>query len=137
MFEAYEGRAAGGRPGGGRMMILRWTIIVNMASILALYFFVMVYRHGASWHVIIPATLLLGLVIGVLMLAYEKSAGILVLALCCVSFVPAGGYFVWKEATYAGEAVLFAAVFLPGVLMGWACLFAFGQPMLAMLRSDL
>ena len=51
--------------------------------------------------------------------------------------VPAGGYFVWKEATYVAEAVLFGAVFLPGVLMGWVCLVAFGRPMLAMLRSDL
>lgn len=136
MFEVYEGPSQPDDRNRRKMAVVRWTIIVNLASVLALYFFVIVYQHAVGWHVLIPASLLLGLLAGVFLLGAQKSVGILIVALCCISFVPAGGYFVWKEATYVGEAVLFAAVFLPGVLMGWVCLFAFGQPMLAMLRSD-
>jgi hypothetical protein len=42
--------------------------------------------------------------------------------------VPAGWYFVWREAGSLGEAVLFGVVFLPGVLTAWASLIAFGRP---------
>jgi hypothetical protein len=128
MFDRFEGRARGADWGGRRMTLVRWTIICNLASILGLYLFVAVYEARIAWHFLIPAFLLFGLVLGVLALAHGRTAGLLAVALCCVLFVPAGGYFVWQEARYAGEAILFIVVFLPGVLTGWASLFAFGGP---------
>ena len=76
-----------------------------------------------------------GLVVGVLLLGFQKTIGLLLVAVSCVLFVPAGTYFVWKEASYTGEVYLFAATFLPGVIAGWACLFAFGKPIWNALRA--
>jgi hypothetical protein len=128
MFEHCEGRAKTDWT-GRRMDLVRWTIIFNIASVIGLFLFVAVYRYAIEWHVAIPAVLLIGLVVGVSLLALQKTVGLLLVGLSCVLFVPAGSFFVWKEASYTGEVYLFAAVFLPGVVAGWACLFAFGKPM--------
>jgi hypothetical protein len=134
MFERYEGRAATDW-NGPRMGLVRWTIILNMASALGLFLFVVVYRYAIGWHVGIPAALLAGLVAGVLLLARQKTVGLLLVALSCILFVPAGTFFVWKEASHTGEVYLFAAAFLPGIIAGWACLFAFGRPIWRVLRA--
>lgn len=110
-----------------RMGLVRWTIILNLASVLQLFLFLVAYRYTLPWHAVIPAGLLAGLLAGVLLLARQRTAGLLLVALSCVLFVPAGTYFVWIEARHAGEIYLFAALFLPGVLAGWACLSAFGR----------
>ena len=134
MFERFEGEAKMDWS-GPRMGLVRWTIILNMASVLGLFLFVTLYRYAIEWHVAIPVVLLFGLVIGVLLLAFQKTIGLLLVAVSCVLFVPAGIYFVWKEASYTGEVYLFAASFLPGVIAGWACLFAFGAPIWNALRA--
>jgi hypothetical protein len=112
MFERYEGKAKMDWS-GPRMGLVRWTIILNIASALGLSLFVALYRYTIEWHVAIPAVLLLGLVVGVLLLGFQKTIGLLLVAVSCVLFVPAGTYFVWKEASYTGEVYLFAASFLP------------------------
>jgi len=117
------------------MGLVRWTIILNLASVLGLFLFVVVYRYAIEWHVVIPAVLLAGLVCGVLLLARQKTAGLLLVALSCILFVPAGTFFVWKEASHTGEIYLFAAAFLPGISVGWACLFAFAGPLWPALRA--
>lgn len=135
MYERYEGGSKSVDWSGPRMTLVRWTIICNLASVLAFYLFVVAYDYRIEWHILIPASLLLGLILGVLLLARQKTLGVLLIAICCGCFVPAGGYFVWKEASYAGEAILFGAVFLPSVFTGWASLFAFGKPMWRYLRA--
>lgn len=135
MFERYEGNAATDWSGPG-MGLVRWTIILNMASALGLVLFVVVYRYAIEWHVAIPAVLLGGLAVGVLLLARQMTAGLLLVAVSCILFVPAGAFFVWKEASHTGEIYLFAAAFLPGIIAGWACLVAFGGPMWRALRGD-
>jgi hypothetical protein len=135
MFERFEGRIKDLDWRGRRMSLLRWTIICNIAAALALYPFVTAYEARIAWHIAIPAVLLAGLVLGVLLLAYQKTAGLLWVALCCLLFVPAGAYFVSQEASHAGEAVLFASLFAPGVLTAWASLIAFGRPILSALRE--
>jgi hypothetical protein len=134
MFGRYEGNAATDWR-GPRMGLVRWTIILNLASALGLFLFVVIYRYAIQWHVAIPAALLAGLVIGVLLLARQKTAGLLLVAVSCILFVPAGTYFVWKEASDTGEMYVFAAAFLPGIIAGWACLFAFGKPLGRALRA--
>jgi hypothetical protein len=126
MVGRYEGRGAGDWT-VPRMGLVRWTIILNLASVLHLFLFLVAYRYTIAWHAVIPAGLLAGLLSGVLLLARQKTVGLLLVALSCVLFVPAGTYFVWREARHAGELYLFATLFLPGVLAGWACLFAFGR----------
>jgi hypothetical protein len=135
MFERYEGNAARDW-GGPRMGLVRWTIILNMASALGLYLFVVVYRYAIGWHVAIPAVLLAALLLGVLLLAKQKTGGLLLVVLSCMLFVPAGTFIVWQEASYTGEIYLFAAAFLPGIIAGWVCLFAFGRPVWRALRAD-
>ncbi len=134
MFERYEGKARMDWS-GGRMGLVRWTIILNIASVLGLFLFVGLYRYAIEWHMAIPVVLLCGLVVGVLLLGFQKTIGLLLVGVGCVLFVPAGTYFVWKEASYTGEVYLFAASFLPGVIAGWACLFAFGEPIWKALRA--
>jgi len=134
MFGRYEGRAATDWS-GPRMGLVRWTLILNLASAVGLFVFVSVYRYRIDWHVAVPAVLLAGLVAGVLLLAKQKTVGLLLVALCCVLFIPAGAFFVWMESSWAGGARVFAASFLPGVLAGWACLIAFGKPVWRTLRS--
>jgi hypothetical protein len=92
------------------------------------------YRYSIEWHVAIPAVLLAGLLMGVSLLAFQKAIGLILVALSCVLFVPAGAFFVWKEASYTGEMYLFAAAFLPGIIAGWVCVFAFGKPIWAALH---
>ena len=134
MFERYEGRASTDWS-GPRMGLVRWALILNLASAVGLFVFVAVYRYRIEWHVAVPALLLLGLLAGVLLLARQKTVGLLLVALSCVLFVPAGAFFVSKESSWAGGAHIFAASFLPGVLAGWACLVVFGRPIWQALRS--
>lgn len=134
MFERYEARARTADWSAQRMTLVRWTIVFNIASVLALYIFVAAYDYRIDWHLAIPASLLIGLLVGVILLAHQRTIGLLLIALCCLCFVPAGGYFVWQEASYAGEAILFAVVFLPGVLSGWATLLAFSGAIWRYLR---
>jgi hypothetical protein len=134
MFERYEARARAADWSARRMTLVRWTIVFNIASVLSLYVFVAAYDYRIDWHLAIPASLLIGLLIGVALLIHQRTVGLLLVALCCVCFVPAGAYFVWQEASYAGEAVLFVVVFLPGVLSAWATLLAFSRPIWRYLR---
>lgn len=129
MAQRYEGKTKGVAWGGARMSLVSWTIAANLASILTLYLFVAGYQASTPCIIGIPAVLLAGLLVGVLLLAYQKTAGLLLVGVCCILFLPTGAYFVWREAQYPGEAMLFAAAFAPGVLTGWACLLVFGRPM--------
>lgn len=134
MFEAYEGHQEVDWS-GFRMGLLRWTLVFNAASAFSLYLFVMAYDADLGGFVAVGAWLLLGLVLGVWLLAHQKTFGLLVLACCCVAFLPLGTLFLSREAHSPAEAWLLVAVFLPGVLMGWASLVAFGRPMLRFVRS--
>lgn len=134
-FRGFEGSLEGLDWSGPRMGLVRWTIILNLASVLGLFLFAVFYRPRMAWHAAIPASLLVGLLVGVLLLARQRTAGLLLVALCCVLFVPAGGYFVAQEARYAGEALLFAGLFAPGVLAGMATLLAFGKPLVRALSG--
>ncbi len=135
MFEAHEGRQEVDWS-GFRMGLLRWTLVFNTASAFSLYLFVMAYDADLGGFVAVGAWLLLGLVLGVWLLAHQKTFGLLVLACCCVAFLPLGALFLDREAHSTEEAMLLVAIFLPGVLIGWASLIAFGRPMLKFLRSQ-
>ena len=121
MFEALEGRQRVDWS-GARMGLLRWTLVFNTASAFSLYLFVMAYDADFGSFVAIGAWLLLGLVAGVWLLAHQKTFGLVILAACCVAFLPLGILFLASEAHSLAEAWLLVAVFLPGVLMGWASL---------------
>jgi len=136
VYRGFEGAAKGIDWSGRRMTLVRWTIILNLASVLGLFLFAVFYTPRVAWHAAIPGSLLIGLLAGILLLARQRTAGLLLVALCCVLFVPAGGYFVANEARYAGEAMLFGALFAPGVFAGMATLFAFAKPLLRALHSD-
>lgn len=136
VYRGFEGAVAGIDWSGRRMTLVRWTIILNLASVLGLFLFAVFYRPRVAWHAAIPGSLLIGLLAGVSLLARQRTAGLLLVALFCVLFVPAGGYFVAHEARYVGEAMLFGALFAPGVLAGVVTLFAFGRPLVRALRSD-
>ena len=135
MFDRYEGSARHVDWSGHRMSLVRWTIVFNLASLLNLYLFIAGYRYRVEWHIVIPAMVLVGLTFGLLLLQRQKTVGLLVVALSGLLFLPAGGYFVWKEATYAGEATLFAVLFLPGILAAGATLLAFAGPMYRYFRD--
>ncbi len=135
MFERYEGQAPTDWS-GPRMGLVRWTVILNIAAGVALFVFLSVYQYRIEWYAVIPAILLVGLVAGVLLLARQKTAGLLLVALSCVLFVPAAVLFVWEESSYAGGVRIFAMSLLPGILAGWACLLSFGRPVWRALRSD-
>lgn len=135
MYRGFEGSAESVDWSGRRMTLVRWTIILNLASAFGLFLFAVFYQPRVAWHATIPGALLLGLLVGVPLLARQRTAGLLLVALCCALFVPAGGYFVAHEARYAGEALLFWAVFAPGVLAGFATLIAFARPLVKALRA--
>jgi hypothetical protein len=135
MFERYEGRVEDVNWSGPRMSLVRWTIVCNIASIQALYVFVAAYQYRIGWHIGLMAAPLFALIIGVWLLAHQKTIGLLLVAAACILFVPAGAYFVWTEASSTGEAILFGAIFAPGVLTGWASLLAFSRPLMAALRG--
>ena len=128
MFGRYEGRARSADWSGARMTLARWTIICNVASVLALFLFVTAYDYGIRWHFMALLTLLGGLAIGVLLLATGRTAGLMLVALCSLCFAPIGIHFVLQEAVFYGEAILFAAIFLPGILTALASAFTFGRP---------
>jgi len=135
MFDRYEGSARHMHWSGRRMSLVRWSIVFNLASLLNLYLFVAAYRYRVEWHIVIPALVLGGLILSLLLLAHQKTVGILAVALSGLLFLPAGAYFVGKEATYSGEAALFALLFLPGILAAGATLLAYGGPMYQYFRD--
>lgn len=61
---------------------------------------------------------------------------LILVALSCILFVPAGTFFVWTEASHTGEMYLFSAAFLAGMVAGWACVLVFGRPIRAALRGE-
>ncbi|MDH3732211.1 MAG: hypothetical protein OEU54_01710 [Gemmatimonadota bacterium] len=134
MFERYDGRASTDWS-GARMGLVRWTIILNVAFAVGLFIFVALFNDGFEWHVAIPAILLVGLLVGVPLLARQKTVGLLLVALSCLLFVPAAVFFVRQESSWAGGASIFGIGFLPGIVAGWACLFVFGKPLWQALRS--
>ncbi len=136
MCRRYEGRFGGVTWSGPRMTLISWTIICNVASALSLYLFVVAYDHSLAWHLIALAWLLACLVAGAWLLARGRTAGLLVVALASLCLVPVGAHFVWQEATLMGEAVLFALLFLPGILTSWACLMLFSGPIWRILKSS-
>ena len=136
MFERYEGRFSVLKWQGLRMGLIRWAIICNGASILSLYLFVSAYQYRVAWHLFAMLSLLVSLMIGTLLLSQQIVMGLVVVALCCISFGPAGLYFIAREATYTGEAVLFIAIFSPGILTGLAVLLAFWNPIRKALLTD-
>jgi hypothetical protein len=131
MFQHFEGRSVAVDWSGPRMILVRWTAICNMASVLVLYFFVVAYNYRVEWHHLVMLLLLLALLLGVLLVCFQKTAGLLIVALSCLLFVPAGTYFVLHEAAFLGEALLFALVFLPGVGTAVASMIVFGKPVLS------
>ena len=135
MFDRYEGSARHVDWSGRRMSLVRWSIVFNLASLLNLYLFVAAYRYRVEWHIVIPALVLGGLILSLLLLAHQKTVGILAVALSGLLFLPSGAYFVGKEATYSGEAALFAVLFLPGILAAGATLLAYGGPMYQYFRD--
>jgi len=135
VYRGFEGAVEGNDWSGRRMTLVRWTIILNLASVLGLFLFAAFYQTRVAWHAAIPGSLLIGLLVGVLLLARQRTAGLLLVAACCLLFVPAGGYFVAHEARYAGEAMLFGALFAPGVLAGLVTLLAFGKPLARAIRG--
>ena len=116
--------------------VVRWTVIGNMAAAIVLYFFVAAYDYRVDWRILIPGLLMVGLVVGVLLLARGRTLGLVLVGGSCVLFVPAGGYFVWTEAASVGEAVLFIVAVLPGVVMGWVSAVAFGKPLWRFARAE-
>jgi hypothetical protein len=134
-YRGFEGSARNIDWSGRRMTLVRWTLILNLASGFGLFLFAVFYQPRVAWHALIPGTLFIGTLAGVLLLARQRTAGLLMVALCCLLLVPAGGYFVAREASYTGEAVLFWTIFAPGVLVGFATLTAFARPMARALRS--
>jgi hypothetical protein len=115
--------------------VVRWTVIGNVAAAIVLYFFVAAYEYRVSWRMAIPGLLLLGLVVGVLLLARGRTLGLVLVGGSCVLFVPAGGYFVWTEAASIAEAMLFIVAVLPGVVMGWVSVVVFGKPLWRFARA--
>lgn len=134
MFEVHEGRSDLDWK-GFRMGLLRWTLIFNIAAAFALCLFVTAYRADTGGFVQVGAWLLLGLIAGVWLLAYQKTVGLVLLAASCLAFAPLGAIFLAREARSPEEAWLLVAIFAPGVLLGWASLAAFGRPILRFLRA--
>ena len=117
----------------------RYPWLIGAAAVLS-YPLLRAYLGGQNTAfgllVIVGAWLLLGLIAGVWLLAHQKTIGLLILAGCCIAFIPLGLLFMRSEAHSPEEAWLLVAIFLPGVLMGWASLIAFARPMLSFLRTD-
>ena len=136
VFDAFEGRARKVDWRAPRMPLVRSAIICNLMSILTLYFFVVAYEPRAGTHLIGLGLLMVGLIVGVFALAHQKTFGLFLVALCCAAFLPVGAHFVVREAVGAPEAVLFAAVFTPGLATGFACLVAFARPIWTELKAS-
>jgi hypothetical protein len=135
MARRYEGSAKSADWFGPRMRWLGWTVIGNLASVLTLLLFVVAYRFRFAWHMGLLGATMAGLIAGVVLVARQLTAGLLLLWLCCIAILPVGAVFVLSEATGSGEALLFAAALLPGALTGWATVFVFGRPLVRFLRS--
>jgi len=136
MTECFESSTRGEVRRDARFTLVRWAVICNIASVLALYMFATVYNYRVSGHAVVTAVLMFGLLVGVLLLAHGRTVGLLAVAGCCLLLVPIGGFFVWSEASYPGEAMLFILLFLPGVLTALASLIAFWHPMRKYVRGD-
>ncbi len=135
MIEAGEGRMTGIDWRGPRMRWLRWAIIGNLVSALTLYLFVVAYAFQPAWQIVLLATPMAGLLAGVLLLVRQKTAGLLLVWLCCVLILPAGAIFVVSAASDAPDAILFVLTLLPGLVTGWATAFVFGRPVYSFLKT--
>lgn len=107
---------ADNRPRVGKSRWIRWCLVLNLVSALNLYLFVIGYAFGASWQLLVLGALLVGLLVGLGLLARNVTGGLLVLALSAILMVPGSALFVAAEAKSTGEAWLFVVLFGPGVV---------------------
>ena len=130
MFEAFEGRSLSLNWQGRRMGFVRWAIITNIAAACTLYLFAVAYEPSVQWHSVVPGVLLVVLIGGAWLLAYQKTIGLLFVAGGSLGSIPAGAYFMLQEAQSLGEAGLFVVLLLPGAVLGCGLLVLFGGPVL-------
>lgn len=104
------------RPRVGKSRWIRWCLVLNLVSALNLYLFVIAYAFGASWQLLTLGALLVGLLVGLGLLARNVTGGLLVLALFAILVVPGSALFVAAEAKSTGEAWLFVFLVAPGVV---------------------
>jgi len=110
-----EVEAIGAAPRSRHQAWIRWCLVLNFAAILHLYVFVIAYRFGASWQLMILGSLLAALLLGVGFLARQKTIGLLMLAASALLLIPGAALFVSAEARSPEEAVLF----FPAVRSGY------------------
>ena len=144
VFGGLAGPSASGRRGdreervdrGSRhTALVGWTIAANIASMLALYLFLVAFDYRSGWNLAAVWTFLVLLLFGVMALGRGKTAGILAIALAGLGLVVTGGAFLAPEANHVGEILLLGSIFLPGIVMGTALLCAFARPMWRVLRG--
>lgn len=121
--------------GGRSEAWIRWCLVLNLASIFHLYMFVTAYRFGASWQLVVLGSLLAALVVGVGLLARQKTIGLLLLAASALLLVPGAALFVGAEARSPHEAVFFWLLFAPGILAAVGSVLVLGRPLISVIRE--
>lgn len=135
MVNHFEGRQSGIDWSGPRVRWLRWTIICNLASGLALLLFVLFFRAPFAWHLPVFIALIAGLVAGTYLVARQMTAGLLLVWLCCLLIPPVLILFIREARADLGETILLVATLAPGITTGWATAFVFGRPLWRYFRS--
>ena len=135
MILHFEGRQTAIDWTGPRMRWLRWAIICNLASVLALLLFVLLYDAAFDWHLPVFTALIAGLVTGTLLLARQLTAGLLLVWLCALAILPVLALFIRAAGADPAENILLVANLAPGIITGWATAFVFGRPLWRFLRS--
>lgn len=135
MRERFEGRAKTVDWAGPRMRLLRWTIVANLVTALQLLIFAVLYDFALNRQAAGFVAFLAGGLFGVVLLARQKTAGLLLVWLCSILMVPAGILFIAGFARSPADALLFGFLLSPGVILGWTTMFVFGRPVWRFLRA--
>ncbi len=134
MFAAFEGRSSTHDWSGGRMGLVRWAIIANLATSLSLSLATLQWQSMPGKVVVWCGSFALILLLSIGLLARQKTLGILLLAVGCVGILGSGSYFMVSDAAPWEAVMLLSLMFGPGVVLGSAVLVAYAKPILAFVR---
>ena len=137
MFAAFEGKD--GSQDDGRRKVVRWAVISNVAALAALLFENILFvreltNPGHTGGVVLSVSAMAALLLGVVLLARGKTAGLLVLATGCAALVVS--LLMVPMGLKPGSAlIMLAASVAPGLLFGLLAAAIYARPIWRFLRA--
>jgi hypothetical protein len=138
MFAAFEGKD--GSADDARRKVVRWAVVTNIASLAALLFENILFvrelaKPAFTGSVVLSVSAMAALLLGVVLLARGKTAGLLVLAGGCVALVTSLFQVPAMGPDTNPALIMLVASVAPGLIFGLLAAAIYARPIWRFLRA--